>query len=237
MALQRGTRVLAGVTVPDTPLINKALAYAREYMDDQGYKHVVRSWLTGQAIIAHLPSSAQQSIDVELFAISTILHDLGWSTSPDVTSADKCFEVDGANAARDFIIREAPASEWDKHRIQLLWDAIALHTNPLIAAHKEQEVLLAHAGISTELLGIEVNQKMLGKDLIGITPDEFNGIVKEFPKDGLKGYIIDVMCGLCKRKPETTYMSFVGGFGEKYLEGYSCKGKQVVDLMEAFLSD
>lgn len=35
------TRVLAGVTVPDTPLITQSLAYARKYSDDMTYNQYV----------------------------------------------------------------------------------------------------------------------------------------------------------------------------------------------------
>lgn len=53
-------------------------------------------------------------------------------------SADKRFEVDGANAARDFLGREAP--DWDGRKIQLVWDAIALHTTASRSVYKEAEV-------------------------------------------------------------------------------------------------
>ena len=45
-----------------------------------------------------------------------------------MTSNDKQFEVDGAIAAREFLLREGNPEEWDKHRIQLVWDSIAFHT-------------------------------------------------------------------------------------------------------------
>jgi hypothetical protein len=128
---QLPTRVLANITVPDTPLITKSIALARKYIDDQGYKHVMRSWLTGQASINRLPSEERALIDEEAFSIAAILHDLGWSTSPEMTSQDKQFEVDGANAAREFLLREGKPEEWDKHRVQLVWDSIAFHTCPI----------------------------------------------------------------------------------------------------------
>ncbi|KAF2466355.1 uncharacterized protein BDR25DRAFT_306174 [Lindgomyces ingoldianus] len=234
MSLQ--TRVLAGITVPDTPLITKAIAFARRHMDDQGYKHVVRSWLTGQAIISHLPPPAQQSIDLEAYALSTILHDLGWSKSPELISKDKCFEVDSANAAREFLLREGEASEWNKHRIQLVWDAIALHSSPQIAAFKESEVALANAGIFTELLGVDVSKQLMG-GVVGMSQQEFDGIAKEFPREGLRGYLREIMCGLCRTKPETTYLNFVSGFGERFVEGYSLEGKKVVDMMETYVTE
>ena len=124
------TRVFAGVQVPDTPLITKALALCREHLSDLAYNHCVRSWLFGFIIAAKTPEL--QDRDLEVHAIAAILHDLGWAEeTSDLVTEDKRFEVDGANAARIFLKNEA--GDWDKHRLQLVWDAIALHTTPSIA--------------------------------------------------------------------------------------------------------
>lgn len=69
-------------------------------------------------------------------------------------SNDKLFEVDGAQGARDFI-RTASGGGWDEHRLQLVWDAIALHTNPLISSYKQPEVMYTSAGTFAELFGPE----------------------------------------------------------------------------------
>ena len=221
------THVIAGITVPDTPLITKALAYARSLMDDQGYNHIIRSWLTGMAIISHLPTSMTASIDLEAFAIANLLHDLGWAITGDVVSTDKRFEVDGANAARDFIQREVEGSQgWDAHRLQLVWDAIALHTTPSIARFKQPEVVFTSLGIFAELAGPAVAPEG------ALSQAEFDGIAAEFPRANLKEYIRETMCRLCRTKPETTYDNFVGSYGERFLEGFSLKGKQQVDRLE-----
>ena len=123
------TRTLAGVQVPDTPLITKALDLCRKHLNDLAYNHSVRSWLFGFIIAAKIPE--RQDRDLEAHAIAAILHDLGWAEDIDLVSDDKRFEVDGAIAAREFLEREA--GDWDKHRLQLVWDAIALHTTPSIA--------------------------------------------------------------------------------------------------------
>lgn len=123
------TRVFAGVQVPNTPLITKALALCRKHLSDFAYNHSVRSWLFGSIIAAKIPEL--QGLDREAHAIAAILHDLGWDETGDLVTKDKRFEVDGANAARDFLRREA--GDWDKHRLQLVWDAIALHTTTSIA--------------------------------------------------------------------------------------------------------
>lgn len=69
-------------------------------------------------------------------------------------SNDKRFEVDGANVARDLVRKQG--ANWNKHREQLLWDSVALHTSPDIAAFKEIEVALVSGGTFCELVGPEV---------------------------------------------------------------------------------
>ena len=69
-------------------------------------------------------------------------------------SSDKRFEVDGANVARELVRKQG--ANWDKHREQLLWDSVALHTSPDIAAFKEIEVALVSGGTFCELVGPEI---------------------------------------------------------------------------------
>jgi len=85
------------------------------------------------------------------------------SNNTDIISNDKTFEVDGANAAREFVRKEDKA-HWDKHRIQLVWDAIALHTTAEINRYKEAEVLYTAAGTYTELVGPEIAKQSWVRD-------------------------------------------------------------------------
>lgn len=72
------TRIIAGVTVPDTPLINASISLARDALPDRPYNHVMRAWLNGQTIINKMPSEQRATIDEEAFAVGAILHDMGW---------------------------------------------------------------------------------------------------------------------------------------------------------------
>jgi hypothetical protein len=162
--------------------------------------------------------------DRELHAIATVLHDLGWSTNPAHLSKDKCFEVDGANAARAFIEQQPSISGWDRHRKQLLWDAIALHTNPAVGFHKEPEVKAAGLGIMTDFTGPAATGGAL-------TESEWKQICAEFPRTGFRSKVKDTMCGFCRAKPETTHNSFVGDFGDAFVDGYSRKGKKAFDMI------
>ncbi|KAJ4354294.1 uncharacterized protein N0V89_006028 [Didymosphaeria variabile] len=133
------TRMLAGVTVPDTPLISKAINFARKHGSESTYNHVLRSLLLGFIIADKILPSR----DREVHAIAALLHDLGFPIGhpPESTiiSEDKRFEIDGAHAARAFLRKEGLSEDWDEHRLQLVWDAIALHTIGSIVFEKEPE--------------------------------------------------------------------------------------------------
>jgi hypothetical protein len=211
------TRALAGVTVPDTPLITKALSFARQHMNDVTYNHVLRSWLFAEAIASQMPS--HQSRDAELQAVASILHDLGFAyDDPEISTKDKRFEVDGANVTRKFLMKEG---EIDERKLQLAWDAVALHSTASIALHKEPEVMLCCAGVIADWRGPGQNsyQGLLSKEV-------WDEVIKEFPRADFKDGVIEILCGLCKAKPATTYDNWVADWGAAYLEGYSIEGKR-----------
>ena len=219
------TRTVAGIVVPDTPLITKALEFARAHLSDMAYNHVVRSWLFGFAIASKDPSFSDR--DLEVHSIAAILHDMGWDNTGTLTSQDKRFEVDGADVAREFLIKEGVAEQWDKHRLQLVWDAIALHTTSSIARYKEAEVRATNYGIGAEFFGPNLAFEKL------LTWEEWDAVVQEYPRLGLKEGVREIMCWLCKTKPETTYDNMAGDYGERFVEGYSLEGKKTVDAIES----
>ncbi|KAH8821785.1 hypothetical protein F5884DRAFT_769062 [Xylogone sp. PMI_703] len=227
------TLKLAGVQLYYTPLIKKAIEYARSYNDEMTYNHVVRSWIFAtilQPMFQHAPlapAGVATTFDHEAMSIAILLHDLGWEHSGRLTSLDKRFEVDGANAACQFLLREtADSKDWDRHRIQLVWDAIALHATASIAKHKEPEVAATQAGILADFVGADGFPGGL------LTWEKISPVVKEFPRDGFVSGVADIMCHFCKTKPDTTYDNFVGEYGDKYVDGYSRQGKLIIDHLE-----
>src|SRR6266404_5376388 len=153
--------LLAGIKVPDSALVRDAIELARSSSSPFLFNHVMRSWLFG-VLIAERAQAAPYS---EVLAVSAILHDLGLT---DRFAAQDRFEVDGANAARSFLNdRNIP-----KQQIQLVWDAIALHTTRSIALHKEPEVAFTHSGISLDAIGA-------GLELI--PQEKLRAVLIEFP--------------------------------------------------------
>ncbi|KAH8429350.1 uncharacterized protein LDX57_007016 [Aspergillus melleus] len=215
------TRTFAGVTLIDTPLVQKAMEYTRHHNDTFSFNHTYRSWIFGVIIASKIP--AFSAIDAEVHAVSALLHDLAWdcTTSPFATP-DKRFEVDSANAARDFLDREAP--NFDARRRQLIWDSIALHTTPSIGHHKEPEVAICNMGIFADFKGPQFPGGLISKE-------EYNAVVQELPADGFQDGVKKLMCGLCEKKPETTYDNCVRDFGERFVKGYALGNRNAVEML------
>jgi len=191
------TRTIAGVTVLDTPLIRSAESYMKSVSPPILYNHVMRSWLFATLMVSH-NATLSRLIDPEVQAISILLHDLGFDRDPHskIVSPDRRFEVDGAIAARDFLSREADGKKWDKHRVQLVWDAIALHTEAKYAFYKEPDVQTVAKGIMMDFVGP-------GPE--GVTKEEYEAVVKVFPQTGLRENVGETFAWLCRTKPVSTY--------------------------------
>lgn len=202
--------VLAGIKAVDTPLVHDAMELARNSSEPYLFNHAMRSWLFSVLIA----EGTKATPDPELLAVSAILHDLGLT---DRYSAQERFEVDGANAARSFLKeRGIPA-----HQIQLVWDAIALHTTRSIALHKEPEVAVMHSGIAVDVIGA-------GLELI--PQDSVRAILAEFPRLSMKKQFQECLCGVVRRKPATSYDNILRDIGTRYLKGYTAPNS--ADLIE-----
>ena len=83
------TRLKAGVSVPDSPLITEVLEYAQKLSEPYLLNHAMRSWLFA-AKIGHIKAI---DCDHEVVAVGTILHDIGLTAG---VSGSNRFEVNGA---------------------------------------------------------------------------------------------------------------------------------------------
>jgi hypothetical protein len=203
------TRLVAGVSVPDTPLISRAIEYAREHSEPYLFNHVMRSWLFA-VILAQLSESAH---DAEVLAVTTILHDLGLAKAFD---GPLRFEVEGANAALAFARNEGI----DDRRSQLIWDGVALNSTPSIALYKETEVALSTAGIGLDWGGWGYDK---------LTEAQVARIVDAFPRLEMKQRFSRDICRIVETRSATTYDNFARDFGERFVPGY--KRTSTVDYL------
>jgi hypothetical protein len=194
------TRLVGGITVIDTPLIARAMDYARIHSEPYLYNHAVRSWL----FAARLAQLQDVPHDAEVVAVGTLLHDLGLTSH---FTGPKRFEIEGADAARAFA-RELGV---DDRRVQLIWDSVALNSTPSIGLNKEPEVALCTAGIGVEF-GFQYDR---------IPSNEMQSILAAFPRLEMKRRFRESVCRIVETKPETTYDNFAGDFGERFVPGYT----------------
>ncbi|MFL5617604.1 MAG: hypothetical protein ACJ79A_04315 [Gemmatimonadaceae bacterium] len=202
------TRVLGGITVIDTPLIARAMDYARIHSEPYLLNHAVRSWL----FAVRLAQLQDVPHDAEVVAVGSLLHDLGLTNG---FTGPKRFEIEGADAARAF----AREHGVDDRRVQLIWDSVALNSTPSIGLYKEAEVALCTAGIGVEF-GFQYDR---------IPPNEMKSILAAFPRLDMKRRFTDSVCRIVNTKPETTYDNFASDFGERFVPGY--KRPSTVDFL------
>jgi hypothetical protein len=203
------TRLLAGVAVPDTPLVARAIDLAREHSTPYLFNHSMRSWLFAEAIA----QARRETHDREVLAVATLLHDLGLMPA---FRGPLRFEVEGANAAREFA-RQQGMSE---SRAQLIWDGVALNSTPSIGLYKEPEVALCTNGIGLDWGG-------WGYDTLPkVVIDE---IVDAFPRLHMKQEFTRDVCAVVQERTATTYDNFARDFGERFVPGYT--RPSAVDLL------
>jgi len=194
------TRLLAGVRVADTPVVERALCFAQANHEPWLFNHVMRSWLFATV----LGKRDGLACDPEVLAVITLLHDLGLAEAFQGTAR---FEVEGANAARDF----AHGAGFDARRCQLVWDGVALNSTPSIARYKEAEVALSQRGVGVDWGGWEHES---------IAPAQMAAILAEFPRLDMKRCFSQAVCGIAHARPETTWDNFARDFGERFVPGY-----------------
>jgi HD domain len=203
------TRLLAGVSVPDTPLISNAIEYARVHSEPYLFNHVMRSWL----FAATLAKNKQTEHDGEVLAVTTILHDIGLA---EAFNGSLRFEVEGANVARTFARNEG----MDDRRAQLIWDGVALNSTPSISLYKETEVVLATMGIGLDWGGWGYE---------ALTEAKVAAIIEAFPRLGMKNRFTKAICRIVETRPATTYDNFARDFGERFVPDY--KPASTVDYL------
>jgi len=202
-------RQIAGVSVPDSPLIAEVLEYAQKLYEPYLFNHAMRSWL----FAAKIGQLKGIDCDLEVVAVGTILHDIGLSAG---VSGSNRFEVNGAAAALAFVNERGFSSR----RAQILWDLVALNSTPSIALHKEAEVSLGTMGIGLDYGGF-------GFELIPSA--DMNEILSAFPRLKMKEQFTETCCRLVAAKPETSSDNFLRDFGERFVPGY--RPISTVDLL------
>lgn len=179
--------VIGGISVPDSKLAKEITELVRDTESPLLFHHSSRVYYFG----ALAGKKRELKFDPELLYAGAMFHDMGLTHQH--SSEHDRFEVDGANAASDFL-RQHGISE---HDIETVWTAIALHTTPGIPEYMRPEIALVTAGVEMDVLGIKYNDYS----------DEIrNAIVDVHPRTPhFKEDIIQTFYDGIKHKPDTTF--------------------------------
>src|SRR5277367_5398447 len=179
--------MVEGVAIPDTKLAREITELVRETESPLLFHHSSRVYYFGALAGKH----RGLSFDPELLYAGAMFHDMGLTHQH--SSATERFEVDGANAARDFL-RGQGISQAD---IDTVWIAIALHTTPGIPQHMHPVVALVTAGVEMDVLGIAFSE---------FSDAEREAVVHAHPHSGrFKEEIIQAFYDGIRHKPTTTF--------------------------------
>jgi len=187
--------------VPDTKMTREATGLLREFSTPLLFNHSHRAFFWGN----EMGRQTGQKVDVELLFICAAFHDMGLLKT--FSSATDRFEVDGANAVRQFLEHhDVPAA-----RIQTAWDAISLHTTPGIAAYKPLEVELLYNGVALDSLGIGYET---------FPTDVRTKVVAQFPRVNFKHDIAMAFLGGFEHKTDTTIFTCNEDICTHLIRGY-----------------
>jgi hypothetical protein len=181
------TLTVQGVCIPDSKLAREITELVRDTEPPLLFHHSSRVYYFGALAGKH----RGLSFDPELLYAGAMFHDMG--LTPKHSSAHERFEVDGANASRDFLrSRHIPQADVDA-----VWTAIALHTTPGIPRHMHPVVALVTAGVEMDVLGLSYSE---------YSDAERNAVVRTHPRSTrFKEDIIQAFYEGIKRKPDTTF--------------------------------
>jgi hypothetical protein len=189
------------LVIPDSLLAKEATNILREHSTSLLYNHSIRVYLFAAA----QGRERKLRFDRELLYVAAAFHDLGLIRK--FSSADERFEVDGANAARQFL----SAHNVPEDQVQTIWEAIALHTTPGIPKYMRPEVALLNSGVLLDVLGV-------GFDQFPVEVRE--EIVARYPRINFKqGFIQEYLAGFA-HKPATTYGTVNAAFCERFIPGF-----------------
>lgn len=133
--------------LPTSELAAAADALVAEVSPPLVYNHCVRAYVFARELAAVDGLRAGADYDDELLYLSCLLHDLG---AVDYANGDQRFELDGADAAAEFL----RSRDVDEARVRTVWNAVALHTSEGIAGRFGTIEGLMQMGTGADIAGL-----------------------------------------------------------------------------------
>jgi HD superfamily phosphodiesterase len=125
--------VISGIKIPDSKIAREAAELVRQHETDILFNHSVRVYVFG----AMKRIRQNLKFDSERLYVAALFHDMGLV---DAFETETRFEVDGADAAREFLRSHGLPDP----KADLVWEAITLHETPGIPQYMRPEIPLTH---------------------------------------------------------------------------------------------
>jgi hypothetical protein len=205
-------KISSAVVIPDSLIAKEATDILRAHSTELLFNHSMRVYL----FAAEQGRQQKLRFNPELLYVAAAFHDLGLIKK--FSSSNERFEVDGANAVRQFLTAHNVSEE----EVQTAWEAIALHTTPDVTQYMRPEVALLYSGVGLDVLGKGFDQ----------FPSELRDeILARYPRKNFKqGFIQEYFRGFAD-KPATTYGTVNASICERFIPGY--KGPNACDVIAA----
>jgi hypothetical protein len=185
---------ISGIRLPDSALAREATQLVRDTESELLFLHSMRVYAWG----ALTGRRRALSFDSELLYVGAMFHDFGLTER--CRDSKLRFEVDGANAAADFLRHHGIA----QRDIDKVWAAIALHTTPGIPQFMHPEAALLH---------VAAGMDVAGRAYVEFTPEERAAVTAAWPRAGnFEQAIIDAFYEGMKHRPESTFGTFNDDF-------------------------
>jgi len=181
---------ITGVGIPDSRMAREVTQLVRDTESDLLFLHSTRVYFWG----ALAGKRKGLAFDPELLYVAAMFHDIGLTAL--YRDSQLRFEVDGANAAREFLRGHGiPEAE-----VERVWAAVALHTTPGIPEHMHPEIALVQAGAAMDVVG---------RGYHDLTAEQREAVIAAYPRGSdFKHEMIEAFYQGMKHRPDSTFGTF-----------------------------
>jgi HD domain len=180
--------------LPTTPLAVRSVEYVRACETEPVANHSLRSYLFAVLLADHEGLRPSADFDPDLLFFACVMHDLGTSA---VAGGTQRFEVDGADLAAKFLTDNGV----DARGVDLVWEAIALHSSPGIAERRGALAYLTRRGVGIDF----------GPGSEFITDAQGQAVHARYPRLRMVTSLIDEIVRHAERSPQNAPRYSIAG--------------------------
>ena len=192
-------KTVSGIALPDTKLAIAAYELGAGAYSPYLLNHAMRTYVFG----ALAGRAQKKEFDEETLYIACVLHDLGLTQKYE---GDLPFEIQGAEAARKFLIEHGVSRE----KAEMVWDGIAMHVS-IIGSYKRPEISLVGAGAGADVVG---------PDPAEVPAAKVAEVLNAFPRLKFKEQFLKTCADVVTRHPRAAGRTFMRDIAERYVKDY-----------------